>query len=77
MTYPFVATEHRLGLLLKDGEDAAAGTVVVAAFTELNGELGAAELSGEVSRGECLVSIIYQRESPQSSRDFLFLIVVP
>ena len=47
-TYPFVATEHRLGLLLQDGKGDAAGTVEVAAFTELDGELGAAELSGEV-----------------------------
>lgn len=51
VTYPFVATEHRLGLLLQDGtEEATLGTVEVAAFTELNGELGTAELSGEVSR---------------------------
>jgi hypothetical protein len=52
MTYPFEATEHRLGMQLRDGAGAAEGTVEVAAFTELDGELGAAELSGKVRVGD-------------------------
>jgi hypothetical protein len=62
MTFPFTVTEHRLGLQLRDGSGDAEGTVEVCAFTELNGELGAAELSGDIQVGDRI-----KRVGPQST----------
>lgn len=52
--YQLTFAEQRLGMVLADGEE---GGVQVLAFTELDGELGPAEMSGKVAVGDQLTRV--------------------
>lgn len=52
--YQCTFVEQRIGMMLADAED---GGVEVVAFTELDGQLGPAELSGKVAVGDQITRV--------------------